>query len=110
MEKNTSKIYTASKEIGGVTYRAQFNGVRECLRAIDTYKNDTVKFHEYLLGNVIVEPPGLKIDDFDTLEEERLVTSFAADVMSGRFRGTEEPGADPENGRKQLASVEAGAE
>ena len=33
MKKNTNKIYTATKDINGTTYRAQFNGVRECIRA-----------------------------------------------------------------------------
>lgn len=100
MKKNTNKIYTATKEINGVTYRAQFNGVRECIRATDKYKDDTIAFHEYLLENVIVEPTGLKLDDFDDLEEERLVANFAAGVMSGRFRGEEKQGTDQEDGKE----------
>jgi hypothetical protein len=93
MKQNTSKIYTATKEINGTTYRAQFNGVREAVRATQQYK-DEMSLDEYLLSNVIVEPPGLQMDDFEDLFEFRQVISFAANVMSGRFRGEEKSGAD----------------
>lgn len=70
MKQNTSKIYTATKEINGTTYRAQFNGVREAVRATQQYK-DEMSLDEYLLSNVIVEPPGLQMDDFEDLFEFR---------------------------------------
>lgn len=106
MKKNTNKIYTVTKEINGVTYRAQFNGVREAVRATQQYK-DELSLDEYLLANVIVEPPGLQLDDFDDLMEFRQVINFAASVMAGRFRGEEKPGTDQENGGGKLASVAA---
>jgi hypothetical protein len=88
MKKGTDKTYTASKEINGVTYRAQFNGVREAVRATQQFKTDELKLDEYLLENVIVEPPGLELDDFDDLAEAREVINFAASVMMGRFRNS----------------------
>lgn len=90
MRQNTDKTYTASKEVNGVTYRAQFNGVREAVRATNQYKNNELAFDEYLLSNVIVEPPGLQLDDFEDVDEYRQVIRFAASVLAGRFR----PGAD----------------
>lgn len=64
MKKNTDHTYTATKEIHGTTYRAQFNGVREYVRATEQCKGDELKMDEYLLSNVIVEPPGMKLDEF----------------------------------------------
>lgn len=109
MEKNTNKSYTTTKEINGVTYRAQFNGVREAVRATQQYK-DEMSLDEYLLSNVIVDPPGLQMDDFDDLFEFRQVINFAASVMSGRFRGETEPEADQDSSGKKLAVVETGTE
>lgn len=90
MRQNTDKTYTATKEVNGVTYRAQFNGVREAVRATNQYKGNELAFDEYLLANVIVEPPGLQLDDFEDIDEYRRVIQFAAGVLAGRFR----PGAD----------------
>lgn len=94
MKKNTDKTYTSVREINGVTYRAQFNGIREAIRASQQCKGDELKLSEYLLENVIVEPPGIKVDDFENIDEYRQVINFAANVMAGRFRGETEPGAD----------------
>lgn len=107
MKQNTSKIYTATKEINGTTYRAQFNGVREAVRATQQYK-DEMSLDEYLLSNVIVEPPGLKMDDFEDLFEFRQVINFAANVMSGRFRGEEKSGGTEESSKREMAAVSAG--
>lgn len=110
MKKNTDKTYTTTKEINGVTYRAQFNGVWEAVRATAKYGKDELKLAEYLLTNVIVEPPGLKVDDFDDLPEYHAVTNFAASVMSGRFRGETELGTDQRSGETESTVVEAGNE
>lgn len=105
MKQNTSKIYTATKEINGTTYRAQFNSVREAVRATQQYK-DEMSLDEYLLSNVIVEPPGLQMDDFEDLFEFRQVINFAANVMSGRFRGEEKSGAAESSSQTKLDVVE----
>ena len=90
MAKN--KFYTKEKEINGVKYVAQFNGISCALKAVDsTYIEGTTttsleKFSQYILNNVIVEPKGLTIDDFDTAEELNAVVSFGREVMQGNFR------------------------
>lgn len=91
MEKN--KFYTREKEIGGVKYAAQFNGLSAMLEAVDScHINDNasnlsnVKMAEYILDKVIVEPKGLTIDDFDDLETLNEVIGFGQEVMQGKFR------------------------
>lgn len=91
MEKN--KFYTREKEIGGVKYVAQFNGLSSMLEAVDSsHINDNssnlsnVKIAKYILDNVIVEPKGLTIDDFDDLETFNEVIEFGQNVMQGKFR------------------------
>ena len=90
MEKN--KFYTVTREINGTKYVAQFNGLSCAVRAVDrSYIDDTQttsveKFANYLFENVIVEPKGLSIDDFDSMEELNEVTKFAREVMQGKFR------------------------
>lgn len=110
MKRNTNKTYTATKEINGTKYIAQFNGVKEAVRATELYGKDEVKLAEYILENVIVEPPHLNMDDFEDLQEYRSVTNFAIGVMSGRFRGEKNQGTDKGISEKELASVEIGAE
>ncbi len=110
MKRNTDKTYTATKEINGITYRAQFNGVRECRRALDKYGKTELEFEEYLLANVIVDPPGLQLDDFEDLDECNQVIRFASSVLTGRFRRDENPAADKTGGKKKLADVETGAQ
>lgn len=110
MKRNADKTYTATKEINGVTYRAQFNGVREAVRAKKEYGSDELKLAEYLLENVIVDPPHLSIDDFDDLLEYQKVTNFAASVMTGRFRDEQNEGRAEASSEKQLASVEVSAQ
>lgn len=90
MGKN--KFYTVEKEINGVKYVAQFNGLSCALRAVDqsyiegTNNTSVETLAKYLFENVIVEPKGLTIDDFDTIEEFNEVTKWAREVMQGKFR------------------------
>lgn len=103
MEKN--KFYTREKEIDGVKYVAQFNGLSAMLEAVDSsHINDNasnlsnVKIAEYILDKVIVEPKGLTIDDFDDLETFDEVIGFGQDVMQGKFRDkTNEKGTRTKN-------------
>lgn len=91
-----TKFYTKEKEINGTKYVAQFNGLSFALRAVDenyiegTTIVSTAGLAQYLLDKVIVEPKGLQVDDFDTMEELNEVTEFARDVMQGKFRPTED--------------------
>lgn len=110
MKRNTDKTYTATKEINGVTYRAQFNGVREAVRATNQYAGNELGFDEYLLENVIVEPSHLQLDDFENMDEFRQVIRFAANVLAGRFRNNENENGAGTGGEAQLASVETGAQ
>ena len=93
------KTYTVEKEINGVKYIAQFNGISAALDAVDgcyipgTQNISTVKMAKYLLDNVIVEPKGLTADDFDSLDELNAVTDFAREVMQGNFRDKANEGA-----------------
>lgn len=98
MAKN--KFYQVTKEIDGETYVAQFNGLKNALRAVDqnyiegSNNISTEGLTEYLLENVIVEPKGLTIDDFDSIEQLNKVTKFAREVMQGKFRDTANGAAD----------------
>ena len=90
---DNKKFYTREKEVSGKKYVAQFNGLSCAVRAVDqshmSENNDSTsveKFANYLFENVIVEPKGLTIDDFDSMEEFNEVTAFARDVMQGKFR------------------------
>lgn len=93
------KFYTVDKEINGVKYTAQFNGVSAALEAADkcyidgTGNTSALKMAKYLLENVIVEPHGLTPDDFDSIDELSAVTNFANEVMHGKFRDKAAEGA-----------------
>ena len=90
MAKN--KFYTVEKEINGEKYVAQFNGLSAALKAMDesyidgTTNLSTYKLAEYIFKNVIVEPKGISIDDFETIEDFNEVVTWAQDVMQGKFR------------------------
>ena len=92
------KFYTATKEINGKKYTAQFNGLSCALRAVDstyiegTNNTSVEKMADYIFQNVIVEPKGLTIDDFESMEEFNEVVSFGRDVMQGKFRPEEDKG------------------
>ena len=87
-----TNFYTVEKEINGKKYVAQFNGLSCALKAVDqsyiegSSNISSHKMAEYLFKNVIVEPSGLTIDDFDNMDEFNEVTNFARKVMQGDFR------------------------
>lgn len=86
------KTYTVKKEINGKEYIAQFAGMSVALDAIDNSYIDgsgntsAKKLNKFLLDHIIVEPKGLTVDDFETVEEMNEVTKFAREVMQGHFR------------------------
>ena len=99
MAKN--KFYTVTKKIDGVEYVAQFNGLSSWLKAVDTSyvegtNNTSVEeLGKYILENVIVEPKGLTIDDFETMAAFNKVVKFGSEVAQGNFREeTADEGAD----------------
>ena len=83
-----AKPYTVKKEIGGVEYTFQFNGVAASLQAIDDSYIDgssnvsLYKLNKYLLENVVVNPK-VTMDDFEDAEALTEVTAFARKVMQG---------------------------
>lgn len=87
-----NKFYTITKEINGNKYVAQFNGLSCALRAVDssyiegTQNTSVEKLAAYIFSNVIVEPTGLTIDDFDDMDEFNEVVTFGREVMQGKFR------------------------
>ena len=89
---NNKKFYTVEKEINGVKYVAQFNGISAAIEAVDNCYIDgstntsMSKLSKYILDNVIVEPKGLTADDFDSLDEFTEVISWGREVMQGEFR------------------------
>lgn len=91
-----NKFYTVAKEIRGKNYVAQFNGITAALKAVDgcyiegTSNTSVEKFNKYLLDNVIVEPKGLTVDDFESLSELNEVTAFAREVMQGDLKPDDE--------------------
>ena len=82
--------YPVRKEIGGVEYTAQFNGMRFAIRCVDECgegeKVNMEKFMQFILSQVIVEPSGLSLDDFEDIETLSEVVRFGREVMQGRFR------------------------
>ena len=100
-----AKFYEVSKEIRGKKYTAQFSGMSTALKAIDscyiegTNNTSTIKMTEYLFNNVLVEPKGLKIDDFEDMDEYNEVVGFAREVMQGKFRQKANETAAEEKGK-----------
>lgn len=91
-----TKFYTREKEINGVKYVAQYSGLKTAMRMVDEcYVNDNSrnmspwKVAEYVFKNVIVEPTGLSIDDFDDMDELNEVVNWASEVAQGNFRDEE---------------------
>lgn len=85
------KPYTVEKEINGVKYTAQFNGISAAVKALDEWRkeNENISISamsEYILAHVIVEPKGLTMDDFDSMEELNEVVGFGREVLQGNFR------------------------
>lgn len=84
--------YTVTKEINGKKYTAQYCGVRVALQMADTCTIEgsgnpsSLKLAQYCLDHVIIEPQGLTIDDFETLDDLSEVVSFAGDVAKGNLK------------------------
>lgn len=95
MAENKIKFYQREKEINGVKYVAQFNGLSAALDAVDENYIDgssnisTKKFAQYIFDNVIIEPKGLTPDSFDNADDMNAVVKWATAVMQGKFRGKE---------------------
>lgn len=93
------KFYTVEKDINGIHYVAQFSGMSTALRAVDesyidgSENTSLIKLSSYVFEHVIVEPKGLTVDDFDSMEELRAVTNWAQEVMQGKFRPAADEGA-----------------
>jgi len=99
-----NKFYTVKKEIGGVVYTAQFNGVSAAMAAIDncyidgTTNTSLVKLADYILSNVIVDPKGLTPDDFPNVAAFQEVLGWGREVMDGGFRPEEDEGGAAKKG------------
>ena len=101
-----NKFYQVKKVIGNTEYIAQFAGISVALKALDasyiegTSNTSVEKLSNYLFEHIIVEPKGLKIDDFDSLDEFNEVVAFARGVMQGKFRNEANPVAAEAKGKK----------
>ena len=88
------KPYTKETTIGGVKYVAQFNGLSAGIEALDDCYIDgssnlsVSKLAKYIFENVIVQPTGLTIDDFEDMDDFNKVVQFGQKVMLGKFRNT----------------------
>jgi hypothetical protein len=79
------KPIVVTKEIDGITYKAQYNGVSESYRMQDECDGKNMKIAAYLLENVIVEPR-ISPDEIDeyfgtNFEHMNAVMEFAQKVM-----------------------------
>ena len=87
----SNKFKTATKEINGKKYTAQFNGIGEYSRAmdrmyIDNSKNISLeKLSKYCLDNVIVKPK-ISLADFSSEVEEKTRTINGVEYTA-RFSG-----------------------
>lgn len=93
---SSNKFYQKKKVINGVEYTAQFNGLSTALTCFDVCQDESssklnlTKLSKYLFENVLVEPKGLSIDDFDDIDTYNEVIKFASDVMQGKFRNVKD--------------------
>lgn len=92
-----NKIF--KKTIAGTEYTAQFYGLRTAMKAhkacrddINPRLQDSEKLADYVLTNVIVDPPGLSIESFDDFDILNEVVSFGTSVLNNKFRPEEETG------------------
>lgn len=97
------KFYQKTKEIDGRVYTAQFGGLSVALKMLNEShdRNGNVDFEEaarYVLENIIVEPPGLEIDDFEDMDTLNAVVAFGREVAQGKFRNKKGKAADPAKG------------
>lgn len=93
-----NNFYTRKKEIEGVTYTAQFNGVSEFLRMLDECKDangntNMLELGEYICDNIIVDPK-ISVKDFDDMETYNKVVKWALQVAQGKFRDKNEGTAE----------------
>lgn len=101
-----ANMYTVKKTINEKEYVAQFSGLSVALKALDasyidgTNNTSMEKMAQYLFDNIIVEPKGLSIDDFDNMEEFNEVIKFAREVMQGEFRDKKNENAAKGAGKK----------
>lgn len=83
------KFYTVTKEINGVEYTAQFNGISAGLQMIDECKVNgdvnNLELAKYVFQNVIVSPK-VNADDFETMSDCMDVVKFGMNVAQGKFR------------------------
>lgn len=98
------KFYQVEKEINGVKYVAQFNGLSAWLRCVDqSYCDDssntsTEKLAANVLSMGLIEPK-VTVDDFESQDELTEVTSFVQNVMKGNFRAKSEKKPTEEQGK-----------
>lgn len=99
------KFYQVTKEIRGVKYTAQFSGLSAWLRCAESAKEDdgtgdpsNVRIYEKVFDAGLVEPKGLKVDDFDSMEDLDAVFGFVSGVMKGKFRAQSEEKRTKEKG------------
>ena len=88
------------KTINGKEYTAQYYGQRaamkmrrECRDDKFANRQDEEKVADYILRNVIVDPPGLEIESFDDYDELTDVVTFGLMVLNNRFQQDNETGA-----------------
>ncbi len=88
------KFYQRVKEIGGVAYTAQFNGLSAALRMLNESHDKNGNFDflaatRFVLDNVIVEPR-CSVDDFGDIGTLNEVVAFGREVAQGMFRTPQE--------------------
>ena len=71
---------------------------RASSHADGTSTTSVKKLNQFLLDHVIVEPKGLTVDDFNSVDEMNEVTKFAREVMQGNFRDEAHEGATDKKG------------
>lgn len=86
-----TKFYQRKKEINGVEYTAQFNGLSAWLRCVDqSYIDGSSNTSTELLSENILKmgliDPKVTVDDFEDQDSLQEVTRFVQDVMKGKFR------------------------
>lgn len=82
----TVNYYKRKKEINGVVYEAQFNGLSAYLKAMDEGQVSNEKMYRVFLKDFITEPANLEPDSFDDIDTLAEVFNFAQKVAQGRFR------------------------
>ncbi len=91
------KFYTVTETINGTAYTAQFNGIAVAAQLSDASVDKNGNFSlvqaaEFMLGNVLVEPAGLSLNDFDDMDTLTDVLHFCREVAAGNFRKKKDDG------------------